>query len=200
MLRCGYEFRMKHSIAIITALVVFPMSGAHPRCYVPTPTEALVGAKAVFVGKVISIADPTLPAEGLSPKVFNLVRPIKVRFAVEHVYRGRKIREVEIGTQTGGLEWGYEFKVGERYLVYAQQAGDSRSGLVVKGCGRSRPINEATEDLKLLNGPLNFKTSKSSQLTSPSVIQPIQWARLTNRWTRAAGASFSTCLVRRRVL
>ena len=98
---------MKHLIAItITAVVVFPLSAAHARCYVPTPTEALAGAKAVFVGKVISITDPTFPAEGLPPKVFNLVRTVKVRFSVEHVYRGRSIREIEVGTQTGGLEWG----------------------------------------------------------------------------------------------
>lgn len=45
---------------------------------------------------------------------------------------GRRSKEIEVGTQTGGLEWGYEFKVGERYLVYAQQAGDSKRGLVVK--------------------------------------------------------------------
>jgi len=171
---------MKHLIAItITALVAFPMHAAHVRCYVPTPTEALAGAKEVFVGKVISIADPTFPAEGFSPKVFNLVRPVKVRFAVEHVYRGRKIRELEIWTQTGGLEWGYEFKVGEGYLVYAQQAGDNKRALVVKGCGRSRPVNEATDDLKLLNGPPNLKTSKSPKLTSRSAIQLFQWARLT---------------------
>ena len=113
VLRCGYDFRMKHLVAItITVLVAFPMSATHARCYVPTPTEALAGARAVFVGKVISVTDPTFPAEGLSPKVFNLVRPVKVRFAVEHVYRGRKIREVEVRTQTGGLEWGYELKSG----------------------------------------------------------------------------------------
>jgi hypothetical protein len=171
---------MKHLIAIITALVIFPMSAAHPRCLVPTPTEALAGARAVFVGRVISVADPTLPAQGIYPRVFSLVRPVTVRFAVEHVYRGRKMREVEIGTQTGGLEWGYEFKVGEKYLVYVQQAGNSKSGLVVKGCGRSRPITEATEDLKLLNGPPNLKHIKSSQLRSLLVVQPTM-ARLTSR-------------------
>ena len=132
---------MKHLVAItIIALVAFPMSPTHARCYIPTATEALAGAKVVFVGNVISVNDPTFPAEGFSPKIFNLVRPVKVRFAVEHVYRGRKTREVEIGTYTGGLEWGYEFKVGERYLVYAQRAGDGKRGLVVKGCGRSRPV------------------------------------------------------------
>jgi hypothetical protein len=145
---------MKHLVAItITVLMAISTSAIHPRCYVPTPAEALAGAKAVFVGKVMSISDPTFPADGLSPTVFNLVRPVKVRFAIEHVYRGRRIREIEVGTQTGGLEFGYEFKAGERYLVYAQQSGDSKRGLVVKGCGRSRRVTEAAEDLKLLNRP-----------------------------------------------
>lgn len=155
------NFVMKHLIAIaMTVFVSFPMNAARVRCYVPTPAEALAGAKAVFVGKVISIADPTFPVNGY-PKVFNLVRPVKVRFAVERVYHGKKIREVEIRTHTGGLEWGYEFKEGETYLVYAQQAGDKKGGLVVKGCGRSRPLNEATDDLNLLNGLPSVKTSKS---------------------------------------
>jgi hypothetical protein len=142
---------MKHLIAIIVlAIATCPMSATHARCYIPTPPEALADAKAVFVGKVISVSDPGVPPEGLTFRVINLVRPVKVRFAVEHVYRGRKIREIELGTRTGGLEWGYEFKVGERYVVYAQQAGDSNRGLVVKGCGRSRLLKDAAEDLKLL--------------------------------------------------
>lgn len=144
------------------AIGTSPLSATHARCYIPTPPEALAGAKAVFVGKVISVFDPALPPEGLTFRVINVVLPVKVRFAVEHVYRGRKIREIEIGTRTGGLEWGYEFKVGERYLVYAQQAGDSKDGFVVKGCGRSRLVTEAAEDLKLLTGPPILRTSKLS--------------------------------------
>lgn len=168
---------MKHLIAItVIALVACPLRVTHARCYVPTPAEALVGAKAVFVGKVISVSDPGLPPEGITFRVFNLVRPIRVRFAVENVYRGRKLREIEVQTKTGGLEWGYDFTVGEKYLVYAQEADDKEGGLVVKGCGRSRLVRKATEDLKLLKAESNRKTSKSSQLILPVSYQPFQWA------------------------
>ena len=61
---------------------------------------------------------------------------------------------------------GLEFRVGERYLVYAHRAGDNKRGLVVKDCGRSRPLNEAAEGLILLNRSPNLKTSRSPSLTS----------------------------------
>jgi hypothetical protein len=121
------------------------------RCFISTPSEAFQKAKVVFVGKVISVEDPTLPAAPLQPRIYDLVRPIQVRFTIERVYLGKKLDEIEIGTRTGGLEWGYEFKVGETYLVYAQESETEQKVLIVKGCGRTRLIADATEDLQLLN-------------------------------------------------
>ena len=125
-------------------------NATNSRCYVPTTSEAFEKAKVVFVGKVISVEDPTLPAAELQPSVYDLVRPIRVRFNVEHVYRGNKVSEIELVTRTGGLEWGYEFKVGERYLVYSQANKAQPKGLIVEGCGRTRLITDATDDLRLL--------------------------------------------------
>jgi hypothetical protein len=121
------------------------------RCFISTLSEAFQKAKVVFVGKVISVEDPALPAAPLQPRIYDLVRPIQVRFTVERVYLGKKLNEIEIGTRTGGLEWGYEFKVGETYLVYAQESLTEQEALIVKGCGRTRLIADATEDLQLLN-------------------------------------------------
>jgi hypothetical protein len=122
------------------------------RCSSSSLSEALEGAKAVFVGKVISVEDPGLPADDrLSFNVINLVRPIKVHFEVERVYRGLKATEIEVATKTGGLEFGYDFKVGEQYLVYAEEDSAVRFGLIVQGCGRTRPVKEATEDIRSLN-------------------------------------------------
>ncbi len=125
------------------------------RCFISSPSEAFQKAKVVFVGKVISVEDPTGPAAPLQPRIYNLVRPIQVRFTVERVYLGKKLNEIEVGTRTGGLEWGYEFKVGETYLVYAQESETEseteQKVLIVKGCGRTRLIADATEDLRLLN-------------------------------------------------
>jgi hypothetical protein len=125
--------------------------------------RALEEAKSVFVGKVISVEDPGLPADDrLSFKIINLVRPIKVRFAVERIYAGREAKEIEIATQTGGLEFGYNFKVGEKYLVYAQEERAEKSRLIVKGCGRTRPVEEATEDMRILKDLVQRKVQNSN--------------------------------------
>lgn len=139
-------------LSLVAALLLLIPSAhrACARCYVPTPGEALRGAQAVFVGKVLSVGDPGTPTSGLSFKVVDLTRPVRVRFAVERLYRGKKVREVEVHTRMGGLEWGYEFSVGERYLVYAQGGEAVGQGLVVGGCGRTRLVAEAEEELRFL--------------------------------------------------
>jgi hypothetical protein len=139
------------------AVLTGPLSLAPARCYVPSVREALDDAKAVFVGKVISVADPTFPDDRLSTRVFNLERPLTVRFAVERVYLGAKTREIEVETKTGGLEWGYDFQVGEKYVVYAQDGGARVPGLIVKGCSRTRLVTEAMEDLRTLKDLLKAK-------------------------------------------
>ena len=139
---------------VTLALIVIGGGLSHAtnaRCAKQTLSEAFQKAKVVFVGKVISVEDPTGPAEQLQSRIYDLVRPIKVHFTVERVYLGKKLNEIEIGTRTGGLEWGYEFKVGETYLVYAQESETEQEVLIVKGCGRTRLITDATEDLRLLD-------------------------------------------------
>jgi hypothetical protein len=139
---------------VTLALIVVGTGLSHAtnaRCYISKPSEAFQKAKVIFVGKAISVEDPTLPAAPLQLRSYDLVRPIQVRFTVERVYLGKKLNEIEIGTRTGGLEWGYEFKVGETYLVYAQESETEQKALIVKGCGRTRLIADATEDLRLLN-------------------------------------------------
>lgn len=140
-------------VSVIAALLLLTSSAdrALARCYVPTPSKMLQGARVVFVGKALSIIDPGMPTDGLSFRVINLVRPVTVRFAVERVFRGKKVREVEVMTQTGGLEWGYEFTVGQTYLVYAQGSETAEKALVIGGCGRTRLVAEAEEDVRFLN-------------------------------------------------
>lgn len=109
----------------------------------------------MFIGKVVSVEDPGLPTDDrLTFKVIDLVRPIKVRLAIEHMYRGHETKEMVIATQTGGLEFGHEFKVGDKYLVYALANGDEKSELVVKGCGRTRLVEEAKDDITILEATM----------------------------------------------
>lgn len=139
-------------LLVLTVIILGTISiyGANARCYIPSPLEASNNAQVVFVGKVISVTDPGLPAGGLQFKVFDLQRLVTTRFVVDHVYRGKKFKEIEVAARTGAE--GYEFKVGRKYIVYAQKGGDNEQGLVVKECGRTRLVSDAKEDLKLLGG------------------------------------------------
>jgi len=72
-----------------------------------------------------------------------------------------KVREIEVVTKTGGLEFGFQFEVGETYIVYAQEDEAQEQGLIVKGCGRTRLTRDAKEDLKLLDALSKRRHSKS---------------------------------------
>lgn len=91
-----------------------------------------------------------MPTEVTPSTLINLERPITARFAVERVYRGKEMKEVEVATMTGTSEWGANFKKGESYLVYAEKDGDRRDLLRVRGCSRTSLMQDAEEDLELL--------------------------------------------------
>lgn len=146
-------------LLLILAPAVAPV---HARCSSSSFKQALEEATAVFVGTVVSVEDLELSADDrLSARVINLVRPLRVRFTVERVYRGRKTEEIEVTTKSGGFEFGYDFKVGEAYLVYAQSNNVMKSGLIVGGCGRTRPVTEAREDLGNLKNLVRIKVPKT---------------------------------------
>jgi hypothetical protein len=132
------------------------------RCLVQPPSLALQSGF-VFMGKVLSIEDPTLPAPQLHRPVYALERTVKVRFMVEQVLRGVYVPEITIGTKIGGYESGYQFEVGQRYLVYAHETKD---GLVVPGCSRTRPTANAKEDLSLIWGQNQSQSLKPEELSN----------------------------------
>jgi len=135
---------------------------ANARCLVPTPSDALRQAKLVFIGKVLSVNDPGAPLPELQYKVAALERPIKIRFAIERVLIGKQINEIEIGTKRGGLESGYDFKIGEKYLVYAE--GTENKDLVVNGCSRTRPVTNAEDDLSFILGQNRTRSISPGEL------------------------------------
>ena len=153
--------RSYSNFAIAFALLLCLSGSTHStnaRCSLTTPAEAFAGSDVVFVGKVLAIDDPNGPGQQLGRRVYDLTRRVKVRFAVERVFRGPAVDEISLETRVGGLEWGYEFEVRERYLVYAKQNQDK--GLVVEGCGRSRPATDADADLSFI----------LSQISPPNIV------------------------------
>lgn len=110
-----------------------------------TPCESYGSAAAVFVGTVVGVRDnePPKPADRREVHWF----PRAFKFSVEQSYLGVAGTEVEVSTGQGGGDCGYEFKIGQRYLVYAYRYDDQLSASI---CTRTRPFSSANEDLAFL--------------------------------------------------
>lgn len=109
-----------------------------------TPCESYGGATAVFVGTVIGYRENPPPKDVAQRQVDWAPRIFK--FSVEQAYLGVGA-EIEVSTGSGGGDCGYEFKNGQRYLVYAYRYAER---LTTSICTRTRPFTEATEDLAFL--------------------------------------------------
>jgi hypothetical protein len=99
-------------------------------------------AKAVFVGEVIGLREATREDERhhSAPYVFQI--------RVERYWKGVKTQEIDIsamGVTRGGC-CDIALSEGHKYLIYV--VGKSLS----TGCTRTRPLEQASEDLKIL-GP-----------------------------------------------
>jgi hypothetical protein len=109
------------------------------------PCRAFVNTQAIFIGKVVRLG--TLATKLPSGDIVNY---ILATFEVERSFRGVNGAIVEVVTEDVGGQCGFEFKQGQRYLVYANAfpaAGKLYAGI----CSRTRAIAEADEDLEYLN-------------------------------------------------
>ena len=123
--------------------------------WVPSPADACIciavgpacqtfwAADAVFSGTVVAI-EPGLqdPAD---------LESSRVRMSVTRAYRGVTSESIEIFTGQGGGDCGYEFVVGEAYLVYANRTLHSKV-LTTGICSHTtRALADAQDDLRYLD-------------------------------------------------
>jgi hypothetical protein len=89
------------------------------------------------------------------------------QFTIEESLKGIDQKSVELVTGMGGGDCGYDFKTGERYLVYADLNKDETAAaakpitilaggpsvtalLTTTICSRTRPLAEATDNIELI--------------------------------------------------
>ena len=114
--------------------------GPNPVCSAYAKTDVL------FVGKVLEIVEPDPPIDQSTPR--ELFQSRLVRLSVNESFRGDASNMVSVLTGRGGGDCGYPFKVGETYLVYASKVnGSLQTGI----CSRTRPLDQAVEDLEFLH-------------------------------------------------
>jgi 5-hydroxyisourate hydrolase-like protein (transthyretin family) len=98
--------------------------------------------EAVFAGVVTDIVDPALTAYGYGRK--------HVMLNITEAFTGleREAKQITIQTGLGGGDCGYTFERGTEYLIYAYRRRDR--GLETGICSPTRPVADASEDLKYL--------------------------------------------------
>ena len=117
-------------------------------------------AEAIFIGRVTKITPlgATTIAERAAPLLGKSAQRARVWFSVEQSYRGIDTRRqvVSVETQTGVGAAGYDFKIGERYLVYAGGIYKMKtldySTLVVRSDSPSKLAAEALQEIRVLDG------------------------------------------------
>jgi len=143
----------------------------------PSPVESFQKTPVVFVGLVNSVdegfADMQRGGDTVKVRV-----GLTAHFSVEEALKGVSGTNVDVVTGGGGGDCGYDFKVGERYLVYAYRSeaetlNSSVSRTVIGGversapkgnavlgasiCSRTRRLAYAQEDIDLIHAVLNNK-------------------------------------------
>jgi hypothetical protein len=117
-------------------------------CAPPGPPRAeLERADAVFAGTALDFqtgmrrVGATFMEE---PRIFRL--------RVVAAWKAASAETVIVRTGSGGGDCGYDFMLGDTYVVYAHRVGESDT-LATSICTRTEPIERADEDLKELGAP-----------------------------------------------
>jgi hypothetical protein len=139
----------------------------------PSPCASFKDTPVVFVGLVTSIEETKVDIIRFGEK--RTVRTsLLAHFTVEEPLKGIKLKTADVATGGGGGDCGYPFKEGQRYLVYGYKSegealnssmsrtviGDGRGKTAMLSaniCSRTRPLEEATDDVELLRGLVKGK-------------------------------------------
>lgn len=111
------------------------------KCMMPTPQDARTAATVVFEGRVTDVKIVPGPAEGMGTKQATL--------KVVRTWKGSHADEtLVVETAESSAACGIDFDKDTSYFVYAikNEAGKLEAG----SCGRTRPMEGASEDLAAL--------------------------------------------------
>jgi len=139
-------------------------------------------ADAVFAGTVVANSTTTLEVDNL-----KFARRL-VQLTVDQPIRGMESAEVEVFTGLGGTDCGYDFKVGQRYLVYASRQGKEKR-LFTSTCTRTRLLSEADDDFAFIR---TLPTASANGLIFGTITRRNnQWKEGEPRFTPVAGVELT---------
>lgn len=125
--------------------------------------EAQAKSDAVFEGTVTAVKSSSM-------RLLNSpAKAVKANFQVNEVWKGHVAPTIEVLTAGSSESCGYEFKMGERYLVYATATGKS---LEVNLCNGTVLHNQAEQQISLLgSGSLPPQASEGEQQSGETFVR-----------------------------
>jgi hypothetical protein len=116
-----------------------------------SPCQEAWRTDAVFAGRVVGLTEVVEQrdrGDGLMYDMWNF----RVRMRVTEAFRGDMKDAVDVFTPASEAACGYGFSVNRSYLVYAYwHKANKRWEASI--CSRTRPLEQASEDLAYLRGP-----------------------------------------------
>ena len=151
-------------------LMVHPEQSYACSCAPPgSPSEALEGADAVFMGRAVSVKEVE-EVYGDRTYVDSLV----TEFKVATVWKGPFNQTIYINSGAYGASCGLAFTEGAEYIVYAYHSG-RRGGLGTGLCTRTTGLSGAMEDLAGLGqgtAPVQVPSASTPQATHTPIPRP----------------------------
>jgi hypothetical protein len=171
----GRRFQLVISLLMIVSFitVLMPSKGYACSCaYEPSVEEELEKSKVVFSGDVVSIRE--VKPFGVFQNLISFFTDLDhkyypekhVIFNVSSTWKGASQSQLIIETGLGGGDCGYEFQVGQSYLVYA----GGNDGHHTSICHRTTELVSAKEDLSVLGQGQPPTEQVNLQKKSESII------------------------------
>jgi hypothetical protein len=136
-------------LAAFVMLVAVTTDAAACSCEQPgPPCQNAFRVDAVFSGVVRRITAIDEDGTPLAANESRFPRAYRVDFQILDRFRGIEGNTVTIFTAGNGAACGYSFAEGQSYLVYASR--NLNNDLVAGICSRTRPIDQASDDLAFL--------------------------------------------------
>ena len=147
--------------AIAIGIIGLPKAQACSCLPPPPPAKAFAEADAVFMGKVVSFDDAGDNWQRLA------------KFSVTKIWKGERSAVNQILTAISSASCGYDFLVGETYVVYANQLSDGKLHTFL--CTRTKRARDSAEDLKYLATAASFPLAVGNAWTLQQKQTPIRY-------------------------
>ena len=133
------------SSVLVLFLASLQVWASCPGIYQHPPCAEYWRADAVFIATAIKVEHKQMPAD-----LLYYPKSMVVTLAVDESFRGIEEKQVVLDLN----DCGYQFKQGEKYLVYAHRRRDNSKLDVRTGGSRTQPLAEAAEDLEYIRSVL----------------------------------------------